>query len=57
MTKGDKNFNRLGIKSKCPMAVGYGISMYSDDWAKHMMHTYKDMDILDCKVINESEEI
>ena len=57
VTKGANQYSRLGIKSKCPMAVAYGISMYSDDWASHMMHTYKQMDVLDCRVINESEDI
>ena len=41
VTKGDKQYSRLGIKSKCAMPVADGISMYSDDWASHMMHRYK----------------
>jgi len=57
VNKGDKSFSRLGIKSKCPMPVGYAISMYSDDWSANMGHTYKTLDIIDCKVINEAEDI
>ena len=57
VTKGEKRFNRAGLKSTCPGPVAYGISMYSEDWGANMMHTYKDFDIIDCKVTNAADDI
>lgn len=55
--KGAKQFSRLAIKSTCPKPVAYGISMYTDDWGANMMFTYKDFDLLDCKVTNVADDI
>lgn len=55
--KGEKQFIRVGIISKCPKPVAYAVQMYTEDWFAHMSHAYKNLDIVSCKVVNKADDI